>query len=126
MITSLHHFFNSVISAIPWDMLINIFVAICYLCGSLLSLTAAIGLIRFPDTLMRMHAATKPQTLGLILIILGTAIYRGTNMADTSMLALAAVFTLITAPASGHRVGRVAYFEQYRKGQEKNPESVES
>ena len=45
--------------------------AICLLLGALLTLIAAIGILRFPDVLTRMHSATKPQVLGLLLILLG-------------------------------------------------------
>ncbi|MGY2063518.1 cation:proton antiporter, partial [Nocardia gipuzkoensis] len=37
--------------------------------GAGLALTAAIAIVRFPDTLSRMHAATKPQVVGLLLIL---------------------------------------------------------
>ena len=39
---------------------LDILTAALVLGGSALALTAAIGLLRFPDTLSRMHAATKP------------------------------------------------------------------
>ena len=39
---------------------------ILILVGALLCLTAAIGLVRFRDVPTRLHAATKPQVLGLI------------------------------------------------------------
>lgn len=43
---------------------LDIVAAVLILSGSALALTAAIGIVRFPDTLSRMHAATKPQVLG--------------------------------------------------------------
>ena len=43
---------------------LNVIGATLMLCGSLLALTAAIAIVRFPDTLRRMHAATKPQVVG--------------------------------------------------------------
>ena len=46
-------------------------VAVLVLSGSALALTAAIGVVRFPDTLSRMHAASKPQVLGLLLVLAG-------------------------------------------------------
>ena len=38
------------------------------LLGCFLCFAAALGILRFPDVVSRMHAATKPQTLGLILL----------------------------------------------------------
>ncbi|WP_188127326.1 monovalent cation/H(+) antiporter subunit G [Actinoplanes lobatus] len=80
----------------------------CLLGGALLSLAAGVGLLRFPDLLSRMHAATKPQVLGLLLILTGTAIRLGT-LVDITTLVLVGVFQLITAPVAAHMVGRAAY-----------------
>jgi multicomponent Na+:H+ antiporter subunit G len=91
----------------PLDLL----AAVLVLAGSALALTAAIGVLRFPDTLMRMHAATKPQVLGLLLVLGGAAIRLSGNV-DVGMLVLTAMFTLITAPVVAHRVGQLAYREQ--------------
>jgi multicomponent Na+:H+ antiporter subunit G len=76
--------------------------------GSLMSLTAAIGLVRFPDVLTRMHAATKPQTVGLLLILSGIAVHFHT-LTVVAMVALVAVFQLVTAPVAAHMVARNAY-----------------
>ena len=78
--------------------------------GSALALTAAIGVVRFPDTLSRMHSATKPQTLGLLLVLAGAAVRLRGNV-DVGMLVLSAMFTLITAPVVANRVGQLAYRE---------------
>jgi multicomponent Na+:H+ antiporter subunit G len=85
--------------------------AVLVLLGSALALTAAIGVLRFPDTLTRMHAATKPQVLGLLLVLGGATIRLSGNV-DVGMLVLTAMFTLITAPVVAHRVGQLAYREQ--------------
>ena len=92
-------------------MIIDIVSATLLLLGCLMAVTAAIGLVRFPDTLSRMHAATKPQTFGLLLILLGAVLRLGDNV-DSGMLILAGLFALITAPVVAHRIGRLAYQEQ--------------
>ena len=84
-------------------------VAIALLpCGAFLCLTAGLGLVRFPDVLTRMHAGTKPQVLGVLLIMVGGAI-RLQGWSATWMLLLVAAFQLLTAPVSAHMVSRVAY-----------------
>ncbi len=90
-----------------WDIV----TAVLVLSGSTLALTAAIGVVRFPDTLSRMHAATKPQVLGLLLVLVGAAIRLRGNV-DVGMLILTGIFTVITAPVVAHRVGQLAYREQ--------------
>jgi multicomponent Na+:H+ antiporter subunit G len=92
---------------------VNVFDAVAgvlVLAGSVLALTAAIGVVRFPDTLSRMHAATKPQVLGLLLVLTGAGL-RLRGQADVGMLILAGIFTLITAPVVANRVGQLAYRE---------------
>ncbi|QIS16237.1 MULTISPECIES: monovalent cation/H(+) antiporter subunit G [Nocardia] len=81
------------------------------LTGSTLALTAAIALVRFPDTFSRMHAATKPQVIGLILILAG-AIIELRGHGNIWALALVGLFTLLTAPVIAHLIGRTAYREQ--------------
>lgn len=90
--------------------LVDFLTAVLVLGGSALALTAAIGLLRFPDTLSRMHSATKPQVLGLLLVLTGAAIQRRGSI-DTGMIILTGVFTLITAPVIAQRVGQLAYRE---------------
>ena len=90
---------------------LDVVTAVLVLGGSALALTAAIGVVRFPDTLTRMHAATKPQVLGLLLVLGGAAIRLRGNV-DIGMIILTAIFTLITAPVVAHRVGQLAYREQ--------------
>ena len=90
---------------------LDIAAGVLVLSGSALALTAAIGVVRFPDTLSRMHAAPKPQVLGLLLVLVGAAI-RLRGHADVGMLILAGSFTVITAPVVANRVGQLAYREQ--------------
>ncbi|MEU4775093.1 monovalent cation/H(+) antiporter subunit G [Micromonospora sp. NPDC023644] len=80
----------------------------CLVVGALLSLAAGIGVLRFPSTLDRMHAATKPQVLGVLLLLLGLAL-RLRAPADLGMVALVGVFQLATAPVAAQMIGRAAY-----------------
>ncbi|MGX9789422.1 monovalent cation/H(+) antiporter subunit G [Mycobacterium sp. MMS18-G62] len=90
---------------------LDVATAVLVLGGSTLSLTAAIGVVRFPDALTRMHAATKPQVLGLLLVLAGAAIRLRGNI-DVGMIILTGLFTVITAPVVANRVGQLAYREQ--------------
>jgi multicomponent Na+:H+ antiporter subunit G len=78
------------------------------LIGSFLCFAAAVGLVRFPDVLSRMHAATKPQTLGLIVVALGVELSLRSCAALGTVL-LIAIFQLTTAPVAAHLVGRTVY-----------------
>ena len=89
---------------------LDVLAAVLVLGGSALALTAAIGVVRFPDTLSRMHSASKPQVLGLLLVLAGASI-RLRGHPDVGMLILAGLFTVITAPVVANRVGQLAYRE---------------
>lgn len=91
-----------------WADIADAASAVLLLVGASLALVAAIGVLRFPDLLTRMHAATKPQVLGMILIIVGLGL-RLRSPFDVGMLALIALFQLLTAPVSAHMIGRTAF-----------------
>ncbi|NYE95693.1 multicomponent Na+:H+ antiporter subunit G [Psychromicrobium silvestre] len=88
--------------------LLDVLSAICIIAGALLSLAAAIGLLRFPDLMSRMHAATKPQVLGLFLLLLAAALQMR-RWEVLPILLIAWVFQLLTVPVSAHMVGRAGY-----------------
>ena len=78
------------------------------LIGTSLILLGAIGLHRFDDVFARMHAATKPATLGIVLTMTGTAVaVADVRISGTVMLVAALQF--VTAPVGAHMVGRAAY-----------------
>lgn len=90
------------------DLVLDITAAACIIAGVLFSLAAGLALIRFPDLMSRMHAATKPQVLGLLLVLTGCGLRLRTGI-DITTLVLVAVFQLATAPVAAHMVGRSAY-----------------
>jgi len=81
--------------------------AVLLLLGALSCLLGALGLVRLPDLPSRMQAATKPQTLGLLLILAGTALRVELESAVT--LLLVGLFQVITAPVIAQLLGRSAY-----------------
>ncbi len=79
------------------------------LIGALFMLLAALGLVRLPDLLTRMHATTKAATLGATLIMLAVAIH----FAQVAVVARAfgvILFIMMTAPVAAHVIGRAGYF----------------
>lgn len=81
---------------------------ILLLLGAFLVLIAAIAVVRFPDLFARLHAAAKPQVLGLALLMAGVAlIVRDPRIGWTLILVVA--FQLLTAPISAHMAGRGGY-----------------
>jgi multicomponent Na+:H+ antiporter subunit G len=89
------------------DAIVDPVSAVLMLVGALSCLLGALGLVRLSDVPARLQAATKPQTLGLLLILAGTALRVELESAVT--LALVAMFQVITAPVISQLVGRSAY-----------------
>jgi multicomponent Na+:H+ antiporter subunit G len=53
------------------NVLIDIFTVLAVSAGALFFMAGTVGLLRFPDTLTRLHALTKADNLGLGLVVLG-------------------------------------------------------
>ena len=87
---------------------LDVLAAAALLAGCLLSLLAALGMVRFPDLLSRMHAATKPQVLGLVLVLAALAL-RLRDGTTLGLLLLVVLFQFATAPIASHMAGRAAF-----------------
>ena len=83
----------------------DILTAALMLMGALLALVAALGLHRLDDTLSRMHAATKPATLGVLCCAIGAALQVG-DVSDVTKLIVVVVLQLVTAPVGAHMLAR--------------------
>jgi multicomponent Na+:H+ antiporter subunit G len=83
------------------DVVIGLFL----IAGAAFVLIAAIGIVRLPDLLTRMHASTKAGTLGALLVLVGLAIHVGTGEVVSKVVATS-LFLLLTAPIAAHMIGR--------------------
>jgi multicomponent Na+:H+ antiporter subunit G len=86
----------------------EITTGILLLLGALLCLMAALGIVRLPDPLTRMHAATKAGTLGVGLLVVAEAVYYqelGISLRAATIILL----LLLTTPVAAHLIGRAAY-----------------
>lgn len=78
------------------------------LAGAVLTLIAAVGVVRFRDVLARMHALSKSSTLGLLLVLAGATIgLRRAN--DVSFVILAGLLQVLTSPVATNLMGRATY-----------------
>lgn len=81
---------------------------ILLLLGALFMLLAAIGMVRMPDVLTRMHSSTKSATLGAGLIMLGVALFFNDFAIGVRALAIV-IFMFTTTPVSAHMIARATY-----------------
>ncbi|MYX20514.1 monovalent cation/H(+) antiporter subunit G, partial [Streptomyces sp. SID8380] len=91
-----------------WARTADLAGAVLLLLGCLQCFLGVLGMLLLPDVLARSHSATKPQTLGLLLIVAGVAL-RLRNGIDNGTLALVVFFQFLTAPVASHLVARSAY-----------------
>ena len=91
-----------------FDDILDIAAAACLFLAAVLSLAAGVGLVRFPDALSRLHAATKPQVLGLVFVVIGIAL-SARSLPVLLALVPVVVFQMLTAPIAAHMIGRAGY-----------------
>jgi multicomponent Na+:H+ antiporter subunit G len=81
--------------------------AFLLLAGSLFMLLAGVGVLRMPDVLTRMQAASKAATLGISCMFLALAAhFQEIGVASRAVLVIGFVF--LTAPVAAHMLGRSA------------------
>ena len=86
----------------------EIVVSLLIILGGFFAFAAALGVLRLPDVLVRIHASTKAGTLGCGLMLAAAAVHFG----DVGVAARAVVgifFLILTAPVGAHMIGRAAY-----------------
>ncbi len=79
--------------------------------GAIFILIGAIGVLRLPDLLTRMHAVTKAGTFGTSLLLLG-AIVHFMQWRVSIELGLTILFIILTAPLASQSLARAAFLHQ--------------
>lgn len=75
--------------------------------GSLFFLAGTVGMLRFPDVFMRLHALTKADNLGMGLIITGLALSAPSWQRATKLLLIWGL-VLLASTAACHLIARAA------------------
>ena len=75
--------------------------------GLAFMLLGSIGLVRLPDFFARTHAASKVDTVGITVLLLGIAVLEGFTL-NSGKLVIAVVFLILTNPVSAHALARAA------------------
>lgn len=75
--------------------------------GVALMLVGSLGILRLPDFYCRTHAASKVDTLGIMVVLFGLAVHEGWTLTAGKML-VAAGFLALTNPVAVHALARAA------------------
>ncbi len=86
----------------------EILTVVLVLAGFFFFTTATLGLLRLPDFYARLHATGKGDTLAVLLMLTGMAVYQGFSLTSFKIL-LIAVFMFLAQPTSTHIISRAAF-----------------
>ena len=75
--------------------------------GTFFLAVGTVGLLRFPNVYNRMHATSKPTTLGTAAVFLAGFVRFGPGGAGLASL-IGIVFLFLTAPTGAHMISRAA------------------
>lgn len=88
-------------------MMTEIILSILIIAGSFLMFIAGLGVLRMPDIFMRMHAATKAPSLGIMLMLVVVMISFHDLITIVKSL-LIIIFIYITIPISANMLGKTS------------------
>jgi multicomponent Na+:H+ antiporter subunit G len=86
--------------------ILDIFTVVLVSAGAFFFLAGTVGLLRFPDTLTRLHALTKADNLGLGLVVIGLLPRAGGLYA--AKLVGVWLLVLVASSAVSQLIGRAA------------------
>jgi multicomponent Na+:H+ antiporter subunit G len=87
--------------------------------GSVFILIAAVGLTRFRDTVSRLHATTKATSFGLLLMLLGVALFYSSGIVWIKA-ALIIIFIYLTAPLAAHSISKTVDNDANKQGEQRD------
>ena len=82
-------------------------VTFCLVVGATFTLVGAIGLLKFNDSMTRLHAPTKVGTVGVGALLLASIIYNGVFGDGAIQEILIMAFLFVTAPISANFIAKV-------------------
>ena len=94
--------------------LLDLWTVVTVTCGLIFFVAGTVGLVRLPDTLTRLHALAKADTLGAGLIVLGLLPQANGVLAGLKLLAVWALVLLSSATVA-QLIGRAARAEEERR-----------
>ena len=90
----------------------SIATALCLLVGAVFTLVGAIGLLKFNDSMTRLHAPTKVGTVGVGSLLLASMIHSYTFGDGSFHELLIMGFLFVTAPISANFIAKVNIHKQ--------------
>lgn len=86
----------------------DIITVIMICLGAFFLFVGGVGVVRLPDFYTRSHAISKSDTLGMMLVLAGLAVYEGLNI-NSFKLVIAIIFVAIANPTGIHALARAGF-----------------
>lgn len=86
-------------------MMGNALTVVLLVSSALFFTAGTVGLLRFPDTLTRLHALTKADNLGLGCLVAGLAI-QADSAVDVAKLGLIWLLAMVVGACTGYLIAR--------------------
>jgi multicomponent Na+:H+ antiporter subunit G len=93
--------------------ILELWTVVAVVAGGFFFLAGTAGLLRFPDSLTRLHALTKADNLGLGLVVLGLLPQAGSASAGLK-LACIWLLVLLSGATAGQLIARVLHQDESR------------
>ncbi len=95
----------------------DILVAFFLLLGSVAMFLSSVGMLRFRDVFLRMHAATKSSSFGIGCIMIGVALFFADSLLSIRLIALLLIY-LLTVPVGAQVLAHAAHVARVRMAKE--------
>ncbi|MFK7867725.1 MAG: Na+/H+ antiporter subunit G [Roseobacter sp.] len=82
-------------------------IGILLLIGAAFALVGAVGMLKFNDSMTRLHAPTKIGTVGIGALLLASVVYANVHSDGSMHEVLIMIFLFVTAPISAHFIAKV-------------------
>ncbi len=89
------------------DIIGTYFVGICLIIGAGFALVGTIGLLKFNDSMTRLHAPTKVGTIGIGMLLLASMVHSWVFSDGSYHEVLIMAFLFVTAPISANFIAKV-------------------
>ena len=93
--------------------IIELWTVVAVVAGGFFFLAGTVGLLRFPDSLTRLHALTKADNLGLGLVVLGLLPQAGSVSAGLKLVCIW-LLVLLSGATAGQLIARILHHGESR------------
>jgi multicomponent Na+:H+ antiporter subunit G len=94
-------------------LLLDVFSVVAIVAGAVFYLAGTVGLLRFPDAYTRLHALTKADNLGLVLVVIGLLPQVGSVLMGLKLV-LVWLLVMLSSAAVSQLIARSARRQERR------------